>query len=346
MTLFRRFGRLVAGRPAAAALTLGLVAMAFVPSSPASARSTQSTSSSCATPVTSAPTGPATVSAASTPYGRVLVVGSGGYAGCSLYLLTSDQLHALTGAPFACSDNTNPTGKPCDTVLWPALLTKGAPIAGPGVNPRLLGTVTRADLPGLHRVRQVTYAGLPLYRFFLDEPPGDMAETDGANLFDPVTSPTGIWYLVQPRRGLPAPGQAQLRLETAPVGGATGPDKTVLAATMNDDFSLLPQAPFPVYTLSTDRRHTSACQGTCALNWPPVLTSGRPEAGPGVDQHALGIIVRPDGTYQVTYHGRPLYLYIGDAYIPGIPGISGPASINGAGKHTPWGVFNTIPPLP
>ena len=77
MTLFRRFGRLVAGRPAAAALTLGLVAMAFVPGSPASARSTQSTSSSCATPVTSAPTGPATVLAASTPYGRVLVVGSG-----------------------------------------------------------------------------------------------------------------------------------------------------------------------------------------------------------------------------------------------------------------------------
>ena len=54
-----------------------------------------------------------------------------------------------------------------------------APIAGPGVNPRLLGTVTRTDLPGLQRVRQVTYAGLPLYRFFLDEPPGDMAETDG-----------------------------------------------------------------------------------------------------------------------------------------------------------------------
>ena len=345
MTLFRRFGRLVAGRPAAATLTLGLVAIAFVPGSPASARSTQSTSSSCATPVTSAPTGPATVSAASTPYGRVLVVGSGDKAGCSLYLLTSDRLHALTGAPFACSDNTNPTGEPCDTVLWPALLTKGAPIAGPGVNPRLLGTVTRTDLPGLHRVRQVTYAGLPLYRFFLDEPPGDMAETDGANLFDPVTSPTGIWYLVQPRRGLPAPGQAQLRLETAPVGG-TGPDQTVLAATMNDDFSLLPQAPFPVYTLSTDRRHRSACRGACALNWPPVLTSGRPEAGPGVDQHALGIIVRPDGTRQVTYHGRPLYLYIGDAYIPGIPGISGPASINGAGVTSPWGVFNTIPPLP
>ena len=301
--------------------------------------SAQSKSNDCAAPVTSAPTGPATVSAVSTPYGRVLVVGSGDTAGCSLYVLTSDQLHALTSAPFACSDNLNPTGAPCDTVLWPALLTEGAPIAGRGVNPTLLGTVTRNDMPFGGPVQQVTYAGLPLYRFFLDETPG---ETEGANLFDPVTSPTGIWYLVDPSRGLPARGQARLQLESAPLGG-TGPDQTVLAVSMNDTFSLFPNASFPVYTLSTDSGHTSACQGQCALNWPPVLTSGRPEGGPNVDQHALGIIVRPDGTHQVTYNGQPLYLFINDAYISGLTGAQ---SINGAGADTPWGVFNTIPPLP
>lgn len=347
--LFRRFGRLVAGPATAAMLTMGLVAVAPLFSSPASA---EDSTTSCTTPVTSAPTGPATVSAKSTPYGRVLDVGAGDQAGCSLYTLTSDQLHAMTSAPFACSDNTNPTGMPCDTVLWPALLTQGDPIAGPGVNPALLGAVTHTDMPFGGPVRQVTYAGLPLYRFFLDETP---EETDGANLFDPVTSPTGIWYLVNPRRGLPAPGRSQLQLETAPLGG-TGPDQTVLAASMDDTFSLLPGGTFPAYTLSTDRRHDdtagwdqgdkSACEGPCALSWPPVLTSGRPEAGPNIDQHALGIIVRPDGTHQVTYHDQPLYLYTGDAYIPSIPGISGPASINGAGVTTPWGVFNTIPPLP
>jgi hypothetical protein len=48
----------------------------------------------------------------------------------------------------------------------------------------------------------------------------------------------------------------------------------------------------------------------------------------------------------VTYNGQPLYLYSGDAYIPGIPGVSGPASINGAGVSSPWGVFNTVPPVP
>ena len=219
------------------------VSVALLFTSPASAES-----SSCAGPVTSAPTGPATVSAASTSFGRVLVVGSGPSAGCSLYLLTSDQLHALTGAPFACSDNANVRGKPCDAVLWPALLTQGAPIAGPGVNPGLLGTVTRTDLglPGVPSVQQVTYAGLPLYRFFRDETPG---ETEGANLNDPVTTPAGIWYLLNPRGGIPATGQAELELETAPVDG-TGPAETVLAARMNNDYSQFPNASFPVYTLS------------------------------------------------------------------------------------------------
>ncbi|HEY2200430.1 MAG TPA: hypothetical protein VGH56_00975 [Solirubrobacteraceae bacterium] len=300
----------------------------------------------------SSPTGPATVSVASTSsYGRVLVVGSGPYAGCSLYLLTSDQLHALSGAQFACSDNTNVLGEACDTGLWPALLTDGAPHAGPGVDPRLLGTVTRTDMAGLPAVQQVTYAGQPLYRFFLDQAAGD---TQGANLDDPVTSPPGIWYLVNPRGGTPATGQARLQLETAPVGG-TGPDQTVLAVTMNNDFSVFPDASFPVYSLSRHRGHAwgedrghdighhSACNEQCAVYWPPVLTSQWPEAGPGVDQHALGIIVRPDGTYQVTYNGRPLYLFNNDAYIPGLAGTQ---SINGAGAITPWGVFNTIPPLP
>jgi predicted lipoprotein with Yx(FWY)xxD motif len=341
-TLFRRLGRPAWASAAAVALVLGFAAVALGFSSAARAES-----SSCADAVTTAPTGPATVSAETkSPFGKVLVVGSGAYAGCSLYLLTSDQLHTLTSGsvPYACSDDPNALGLPCDTVLWPALLTRGAPIAGPGVNQRLLGTVSRTDLPGLPEVHQVTYAGQPLYRFLFDE---SSDEVEGANLFDPVTSPPGTWYLVNPSRGLPATGRARLQLETAPVNGS-GPDKTVLAARMNNDFSVFPDALFPVYTLSTDTRHESACRAECAAaHWPPVLTSERPEAGPGVDRQALGIIVRPDGTHQVTYHDRPLYQFFGDAYIAGIPAYNnGTATINGAGAVTPWGVFNTIPPLP
>lgn len=333
--VFSRIRRPVAIPVAAAVLVLGVVAGALQFSS-----SARAATSSCADAITSAPTGPATVSAASGPYGKVLVVGSGAYEGCSLYMLTSDQLHSLTGADFACSNNANALGAPCDTILWPALLTDGAPIAGPGVNPTLLGTVTRTDILSGESVQQVTYAGQPLYRFVFDEVPG---ETEGADLFDPVTSPTGTWYLVDPSRGRIAPGRAKLQLETAPVGGS-GPDATVLAATMNFDFdSLFPNALFPVYASSADSGNRSACQAACAaVFWPPVLTDGRPLAGPGVDQNKVGTMVRPDGSHQVTYAGKPLYLFFGDAYIQGLP--YGSARIDGAGLSTPWGVFDTIPP--
>jgi predicted lipoprotein with Yx(FWY)xxD motif len=281
-------------------------------------------------PVTSAPTGRATVSTKSTAFGKVLSVGSGANAGCSLYVLTSDELHSLTFglAAFACSNGPNPIGQPCDSVLWPALLTNGAPIAGPGVRRNLLGTVTRTDVLTGESVQQVTYAGLPLYRFFQDE---TAEQTDGANLFDPVTSPSGTWYLVEPGRGHPAPGRLQMGSEQ--VSGAN-----VLAASMDNDFSLLPQGSFPVYTLSN--KNGQACQTYCALIWSPVFTSGQPVAGKGIAQRALGVVVRPDGTRQVTYRGKPVYLFINDAYIPGVAGTQ---SINGAGAVTPWGVFNTIP---
>jgi predicted lipoprotein with Yx(FWY)xxD motif len=344
--LFRRPTKPLAGS-VAAALTLGLVALVLTLGSTASAQSDPA----CSDPA-SAPAGPATVSAVtSSKYGKVLVVGSGDYAGCSLYLLTSDRLHTLTGSHYACSDDPNAIGAPCDTVLWPALLTKGAPVAGPGVDKKLLGTVTRTDLPGVPGAQeQVTYAGQPLYRFVFDDDPGD---TQGANLFDPVTNPVGTWYLVEPTRGNPATGPALLRQETAPVGRNGTTNATVLAARMNNDFTdLFADASFPAYTLSPGGPghgkgpHGMGCRSLCEQYWQPILTSGKPQAASGVDPHAVGSIKRPDGTEQVTYKGKPLYLFSGDAYIAGLPYNGGTASITGADAHTIWGTFNTIPPLP
>ena len=334
--------------PAAVAM-LSFAVVIVVPqlSSPVSAQAP-----SCSAKVTAAPTGPATVSAASSAYGTVLVVGSGEYSGCSLYALTTDELHTLTSgkAPFACNDSSaNAFKASCDTVLWPALLTDGAPIAERGVNPTLLGTVTRTDvLPGTS-VRQVTYGGLPLYRFIFDDAPG---QTTGANLFDPVTLPPGVWYLVGPSRGRPAPGQALIGQETAPVyqgGKPTGISATVLAASESTGLSGEVAAggnsdgpvSVPVYTFSLDKGHQSACQGMCAMAWSPVLTSRSPEAGTGVDLHQLGMIARPDGTHQVTFDGHPLYMFHTDASFPLITAAY-PTSINGAGVQAFGGLWLAV----
>jgi predicted lipoprotein with Yx(FWY)xxD motif len=334
--------------PAAVAM-LSFAVVIVVPqlSSPVSAQAP-----SCSAKVTAAPTGPATVSAASSAYGTVLVVGSGEYSGCSLYALTTDELHTLTSgkAPFACTDATDNAFKAsCDTVLWPALLTDGAPIAERGVNPTLLGTVTRTEvLPGTS-VQQVTYGGLPLYRFIFDDAPG---QTTGANLFDPVTLPPGVWYLVGPSRGRPAPGQALIVQETAPVyqgGKPTGISATVLAASESTGLSGEVAAggnsdgpvSVPVYTFSLDKGHQSACQGMCAMAWSPVLTSRSPEAGTGVDLHQLGMIARPDGTHQVTFDGHPLYMFHTDASFPLITAAY-PTSINGAGVQAFGGLWLAV----
>lgn len=56
----------------------------------------------------------------------------------------------------------------------------------------------------------------------------------------------------------------------------------------------------------------SKCEGACAAGWPPLTTSGEPEAMSGVNSSMLGTIQRSDGTTQVTYAGWPLYTFVED----------------------------------
>lgn len=64
-----------------------------------------------------------------------------------------------------------------------------------------------------------------------------------------------------------------------------------------------------LYVYLPDAQSQSRCYDRCVENWPPLLTSGRPVAGPGVDARLLGTTARADGSTQVTYNGWPLYLY-------------------------------------
>ena len=60
-----------------------------------------------------------------------------------------------------------------------------------------------------------------------------------------------------------------------------------------------------VYLFEADRTSTSNCSGPCAQAWPPVTTTGSPQAQGGALAADLGTTTRADGTKQLTYRGHP-----------------------------------------
>jgi predicted lipoprotein with Yx(FWY)xxD motif len=74
-----------------------------------------------------------------------------------------------------------------------------------------------------------------------------------------------------------------------------------------------------LYAFSTDSPTQSHCVGECARIWPPVLTQSAPVAAGMASGSLLGVVQRPNGTFQVTYNGHPLY-YFADALDSGTEG--------------------------
>ncbi len=64
-----------------------------------------------------------------------------------------------------------------------------------------------------------------------------------------------------------------------------------------------------LYAFARDKNGRSACSGTCAAYWPPLLTSGKVRAGRGVKASLLGTTKRGAGKLQVTYNRHPLYTF-------------------------------------
>jgi len=64
-----------------------------------------------------------------------------------------------------------------------------------------------------------------------------------------------------------------------------------------------------IYLFAKDRNGRSACSGTCAAYWPPLLTTGKPLATAGARASLLGTTKRADGRLQVTYNHHPLYTF-------------------------------------
>jgi len=81
---------------------------------------------------------PTVIATSSGAFGTMLVVGSGKYAGYTLYYITSDQpgnfgcttkkINGGGGGPGSCTGPSND-----NNAEWPAITTTGTPVAGPGV---------------------------------------------------------------------------------------------------------------------------------------------------------------------------------------------------------------------
>jgi predicted lipoprotein with Yx(FWY)xxD motif len=82
---------------------------------------------------------------------------------------------------------------------WPPVLTGAAPLAGPGVEAKLLGTTKRSD----GRL-QVTYGGHPLY-YYSEDPVGKIM-CQHANMHG------GLWLIVKPN-GQPNMAKGKMHMQ-------------------------------------------------------------------------------------------------------------------------------------
>jgi predicted lipoprotein with Yx(FWY)xxD motif len=119
-----------------------------------------------------------------------------------------------------------------------------------------------------------------------------------------------------------------------------------------------------LYLFEKDKSAKSSCYASCAANWPPFLTTGKPKAGPGVKAALLSTTKRKDGKLQVTYNRHPLYWFKFDSkagqtkgenihafgadwYVVSPKGVKiEPKDAGGGGPTGPTGAGGPPPPPP
>ena len=80
------------------------------------------------------------------------------------------------------------------------------------------------------------------------------------------------------------------------------------APTMMSGGVMVNSAGMTLYTVDKDTANSgkSACNGPCAALWPPVAASGDMMGGD------YSVITRDDGSKQLAYKGKPVYLFAKD----------------------------------
>jgi predicted lipoprotein with Yx(FWY)xxD motif len=62
-----------------------------------------------------------------------------------------------------------------------------------------------------------------------------------------------------------------------------------------------------LYTYDKDSAGKSACNGDCAVNWPPLMA-----AADAKDEGEWTVVTRDDGAKMWAYEGKPLYTFVQD----------------------------------
>ena len=218
--------------------------------------------------------------------------------GKTLYYFTPDTA-TTTACTSSCADN------------WPPLLATGSstPTSATSLSGKL---TTQTTANG----NQVEYNGHLLYTFAGDSGPG---LTKGEGLF-------GKWFVATPdlaagnnSTGSGSNSNAIIKTATAMVSGKS---ETVLTNAQGKT----------LYYFTPDTTTTSACTGSCAQNWPPLLSTGSSTPTSATTLPGkLSAQTTANGN-QVEYNGHLLYTFAGD---------SGPGQTNGQGLLGKWFVATT-----
>jgi predicted lipoprotein with Yx(FWY)xxD motif len=98
----------------------------------------------------------------------------------------------------------------------------------------------------------------------------------------------------------------------APSKNANGQSATVGVANENVGKILVDSQGRTLYLFQRDSGRKSTCTGACAVEWPPLLATGKPTVGSGANASLVATSARSDGKSQVIYNGHPLYLFSAD----------------------------------
>ncbi|HTA34633.1 MAG TPA: hypothetical protein VK721_14530 [Solirubrobacteraceae bacterium] len=107
-------------------------------------------------------------------------------------------------------------------------------------------------------------------------------------------------------------GGATAATSSRPPTTASGQAATVGVSNTGIGQILVNSQGLTVYLFKADQGTKSACTGACAGAWPPLVVTGKPTVGSGVNASLVGTTTRPEGKTQVTYNGHPLYLFAQD----------------------------------